>query len=151
LPALVCALLASCSLHVSTISTTESVPELAYSQTVRSGMVAINNAIAALHPACDAGGQRQACYDATEGVIAATSGLLRSLDAGTTPTRFSQADTDLRHALTTDIRGLRIRNRAIPTMNNADWTKGQGLLVQAEQQINAALAEYPNDAGLQPH
>ena len=145
-----CLVLASCSVHVSTFSSSESITELAYSQNVRSDLLVVRDAVGGLHPACDAGGQRQGCFDASQRVVAALAGVVHGLDAHPASPRFARADTDLRRAIAVDIQGFQVRNSAIATMNNADWTKGQTLIGQGAQGIDAALREYPSDAGLRP-
>ena len=145
-----CLVLAACSVHASTLSSKESIAELAYSQTVRSDLLVVRDAVGGLHPVCDAGGQRQGCFDASQRVIAALAGLVDGLDAHPASPRFARADTDLRRAIAIDIQGFQVRNSAIATKNNADWTKGQNLIGQGAQGIDAALREYPSDAGVRP-
>jgi hypothetical protein len=143
-----CLVLAACSVHASTFSSSESIDELAYSQTVRSDLIVVRDADAGLHPVCDAGGKRQGCFDASLRVVAALAALVQGLDAHPASPRFTHADTDLRRAIAVDIQGFQIRNSAIATLNNADWTKGLALIAKGAGDIDAALREYPSAAGM---
>ena len=129
---------------VTTIQTGDnSVAEFGYSQTVRADVVALNAAAQGLHPVCDAGGQRQGCYDADQRMIATLNNIISGLGRQEVPPRYATPHKHLVAALTLDRKGFALRNTAIANSNNADWQKSNAEILQASSAMNAALAEYP--------
>jgi hypothetical protein len=119
------------------------VAEFAYSQTVRADVDAMNTAAQGLHPVCDAGGQRQGCYDADQRMIATLDTIITSLGRQAVPPRYAPPHQRLVAALTLGMKGFALRNTAIVNGHDADWKQSNAEIQQATSAINAALAEYP--------
>ena len=132
------------SLHVTTFVTNDnSIDEFGYSQTVRGDIASINRAAAGLHPACDKGGQLQACYDADRVMIATLTDVHDALARATVPTRYAGPHRQLLAALALDAQSFAQRNRAIETHSNAGWETSNDAIGRAVAAVDAALHAYP--------
>ena len=94
---------------------------------------------------CNKGGTKQGCYDADAKVIADLNAMLNALAAGAILPRFAEADRLLRDAITKNVQGLDLRNRAIANNDNNAWQQHGPLLEQAQAGWTAAYAAFPTD------
>lgn len=94
---------------------------------------------------CNKGGTKQGCFDADSTVIDDLDAMLKALQATTVPPRFIDADRLLRDAITTNIRGLELRNQAIANNDDTAWKQHGPLLDQAGTSWTAAYAAFPSD------
>jgi hypothetical protein len=94
---------------------------------------------------CNKGGTKQGCFD---GDVVLTQDLRATLDAlaaTAVPPRYVEADRLLREAITQDIRGLELRNKAIAENDDAAWTEHKIVLDQALAAIKEAYLAFPAD------
>jgi hypothetical protein len=94
---------------------------------------------------CNKGGTKQACYDADVVLIQDLRATLDALAATAVPPRYVDGDRLLREAITQDIRGLELRNKAIAESDNAAWTEHKIVLDQAIAAFNDAYLVFPAD------
>ncbi len=94
---------------------------------------------------CNKGGTKQGCYDVDAKVIADLNAMLSALAATAIPPRFAEADGLLRDAITKNVQGLDLRNRAIANNDNNAWQQHGPLLEQAQAGWRAAYAAFPAD------
>jgi hypothetical protein len=94
---------------------------------------------------CNKGGTKQGCYDVDAKVITDLNAMLDALSATTVPPRFAEANGLLRDAITKNVQGLDLRNRAIANNDNDAWQRHGPLLEQAEAGWKAAYASFPAD------
>jgi len=133
------------SANVSTITTNDNtIAEFGYSQNVRAGLAALDRATTGLHPACDKGGQLQGCYDADRSMIATLDGVLGDLGRSSVPPRYATPHQRLVAALSLDVAGFTLRNKAIAGHDNTDWQTANAEIARAVAAIEAALASYPH-------
>jgi hypothetical protein len=137
------------SLNVSSIHTGDAtIAEFRYSQEVRSEIAALQQAVQGLHPVCDQGGQLRGCYEADLAMMTTLNNVLTDLDRTTVPPRYAIAHQHLVGALTQDLHGFTLRNKAIAGHNNAEWQRSNTEIQRAAAATNSALAEYPKDTVL---
>jgi len=142
--ALVAIRLVLASVHFSTFTTNDnSIDEFGYSQTVRGDLAAINQAASGLHPACDKGGQMQACYDADRVMIATLTGVRDSLASKSVPARYAVPHHQLLAALALDAKAFALRNHAIETHSDTEWKTSNDAIGKAASDIAAAVHGYP--------
>ena len=94
---------------------------------------------------CNKGGTKQGCYDVDAKVISDLNAMLNALAATAVPPRFAEANELLREAITMNVQGLDLRNRAIANNDNNAWEQHGPLLEQAEAGWKAAYAAFPAD------
>jgi hypothetical protein len=94
---------------------------------------------------CNKGGTKQGCYDVDAKVITDLNAMLDALAATAVPPRFADANGLLRDAITKNVQGLDLRNRAIAHNDNNAWQQHGPLLEQAEAGWKAAYAAFPAD------
>lgn len=99
---------------------------------------------------CNAGGNKQRCYEADAEVIRTFRAMRDALAATPVPPRFANADKLLREAIEENIRGLELRNRAIAESDNEAWDEHKVVLDDATAMIREAYAAYPEDNRPQP-
>lgn len=99
---------------------------------------------------CNAGGNKQRCYDADAEVIRTLRAMRDALAATPVPPRYADADKLLRNAIEENIRGLELRNRAIAESDNAAWNEHKVVLDDATAMIRQAYAAFPEDNRPQP-
>ncbi|MFN8145935.1 MAG: DUF2510 domain-containing protein [Candidatus Nanopelagicales bacterium] len=129
---------------VTTVTTGDnSVEEFGYTMQVRSSLAQVNAAAQALHPACDKGGQKQACFDASQQMAVVISSMRQTLMANHVPPRYAAANADLLAALNLDLQAFGQRCLAIMNNDNNLWQQSNEAIASAEQSVNAALREYP--------
>jgi hypothetical protein len=94
---------------------------------------------------CNKGGTKQGCYDVDARVIADLNAMLNALTATAVPPRFAEANGLLRDAITKNVQGLDLRNRAIANNDNDAWQQHGPVLEQAQAGWKAAYAAFPAD------
>ena len=94
---------------------------------------------------CNAGGQRQACYDLDVKAMDDMRAIISALNAIRIPPRYVEPDRLLKAALQQDIDGLDLRNQAIATLDQSLWEQHQTALQAAQQAISQACAAFPED------
>ena len=99
---------------------------------------------------CNAGGSQQGCYDADVNVIGVLQAMLSVLESTPVPPRFADADALLREAITEDIGGLGLRNKALSEQDDAAWTEHKGVLDNAIALFGQAYQAFPEDNRPQP-
>ena len=99
---------------------------------------------------CNKGGTKQGCYDADVRLIQSLEAMLQALGAVPVPPRFVEADRLLRSAITENIRGLELRNRAIAESDNTAFTEHKVVLDQAIAAYGTAYQAFPADNRPQP-
>ena len=96
--------------------------------------------------ACNIGGTRQGCYDASNKMIDGLNALLRDLKTAYVPSRYADGNNDLRHGVGRLIEGFRTRNKGIAANNNALFVRGNDELKSANGDISHAWGSFPPDA-----
>jgi hypothetical protein len=106
-------------------------------------------ALASANPsldACNVGGTKQGCYDASARVIEALNTFLADLRSTNVPSRYKKADTSYRSGLEAMIAGFERRNRGIATNSNADFLGGNEAVKEANSLLEEAYEQFPPDA-----
>jgi hypothetical protein len=94
---------------------------------------------------CNKGGTKQGCFDADVAVIQDLRATLDGLAATAVPPRYVEADRLLREAITQDIRGLELRNKAIAQNDDAAWVEHKTILDNAIAALKEAYLAFPAD------
>ena len=94
---------------------------------------------------CNAGGNKQACYDADAQAIRDLTAMIAAFEAAEVPPRFAEADRQLREALGVQLEGLRVRNQALVNRDDAAWARHRELLEQGAAQFLVAYEAFPPD------
>jgi hypothetical protein len=94
---------------------------------------------------CNKGGTKQGCYDADAKLTTDLNAMLDALAATVVPPRFAEANGLLRDAITKNVQGLDLRNRAIANSDDNAWQQHGLLLEQADAGWKAAYAAFPAD------
>jgi hypothetical protein len=104
------------------------------------------NAINPSLDACNVGGTKQGCYQASERMIQALQTFLTEVRSTYVPSRYRKADDSLRDGLDGMIRGYQRRNKGIATNSNADFLGGNEVVKDANRLLAAAYEHFPPDA-----
>jgi hypothetical protein len=94
---------------------------------------------------CNRGGTKQGCFDADAVLIRDLRETLDALAATDIPPRYLEPDRLLRQAISEDIRGLELRNKAIAENDDAAWTEHKIVLDQAIADLKEAHLAFPAD------
>ena len=94
---------------------------------------------------CNRGGTKQGCFDADAVLIRDLRETLDALAAAKIPPRYIEADGLLRQAISEDIRGLELRNKAIAENDDAAWTEHKIVLDHAIADLSKAHLAFPAD------
>lgn len=106
-------------------------------------------ALASINPslnACNVGGTKQGCYDASERVVQALERFLAEVRSTDVPSRYEKADASLKDGLEMMIGGYQRRNRGIATNSNADFLGGNEAIKDANSLLEEAYEQFPPDA-----
>ena len=120
--------------------------EAKYAATLHDGVNNVNTASQGLHPVCDKGGNKTACYQASTAVISAIDTFEQSFVGLDIPSRFSVAHADLVAALKVDKNGFVVRDQALEGRGGKYWTQGNDQIHQGVELLQKALAEYPKSS-----
>ena len=85
------------------------------------------------------------CFDADAVLIRDLRETLDALAATKIPPRYIEADGLLLQAISEDIRGLQLRNKAIAENDDAAWTEHKIVLDQAIADLSKAHLAFPAD------
>lgn len=94
---------------------------------------------------CNKGGSQPACYAADTKMIEGLRTMLAALQATEVPPRFIEADRLLQDAITQNINGLDLRNKAIADLDNDAWTQQKAVLDAALAAFGNAYEAFPED------
>jgi hypothetical protein len=94
---------------------------------------------------CNKGGTKQGCFDADVVLIQDLRATLDGLAATAVPPRYVVADRLLREAISEDIRGLELRNKALAENDDAAWTEHKMVLDKAIAALKEAHSAFPAD------
>lgn len=94
--------------------------------------------------ACNKGGTLQACFDTDAAVIPDLKRLLQDLQGAAVPSEFSQANDTLRRAIQTDMQALQMRNDAIKTNNDAEFSAAVDEVTGAGRLFQTGYTQFPN-------
>jgi hypothetical protein len=132
-----------------TFFATKDHPELAaegrYRKVISRDFGALEPLNAALD-ACNIGGTRQGCYDASNKMIDALNSLLRDLNTTYVPSRYVDGNDAVRHAVQRLLDGFQTRNSGLAANDNASFVRGNDELKQGNSDLRRAWRHFPADA-----
>lgn len=89
------------------------------------------------------GGSLQGCYSTDEAVIPDLQQMLRDLDGPVVPAQYQAANSTIRTGLQDDVAALRMRDDAIKTNNDAEFTSARSKALAAARELEAGYAQFP--------
>lgn len=122
-----------------------------YNATYATRMAHVQAGIALLAPSgsnpgvCNAGGNKQGCFDADLALIESLKAMSTALEAIPIPPRFVDSDRMLRDAIDENIRGIELRNRALSENDDALWDEHSAVLAKAISMMQDAYTAFPED------
>jgi len=144
--------LAGCSVHASvSFSKGQLDPagEARYRTIWQQDWTLVNQATPGLS-ACNIGGAKQACYDASAAMARALRKFTSDLQGVITPSRYAAADAEIKTALAALISGYERRNEGIAHNVDADFVAGNDMLKQGTALLRTAYGKFPADARPMP-
>jgi hypothetical protein len=143
---LVVVLLATgCQAHVSVFAIDSS----AYKATWEGSWAEVSRDVQPLVPTdsspgvCNIGGDKQACYDASERIALDLQALKRDLEATHIPDEYAAADEAVKEAVTVIIAGFQQRMRAIADEDGLAWRESNATLRTGSMLLQQAYAQFP--------
>jgi hypothetical protein len=111
---------------------------------------AITTDIALLAPSgsspgvCNAGGNKQECYDTSKALLADFRVFAQDLEQVDIPDEYANATATLQRAVAEEIAGFQLRMRAISRGDDSAWTDANESLRQGSLHIQQAYGEFPS-------
>jgi hypothetical protein len=106
--------------------------------------------------ACNTGGTKIGCYQASVQVATDLQSLLSDLKSTSTPSQFATANGALEHAVELDITGLNLRAQSLTAAESTSpddatmFSQGMADIRQAASEFSTAYAEFPSYARPSP-